>query len=143
MRQDIKGRLILLRQIKKMLCDIEAEISFQSTPIGRIIAKLANGSGCSVLYACRDLMLKGEHFKAAWETALLGDCTLDMASRDRLMPIGQIGLSDKESQLKQIGELKYTVDEMLLTAGEELESKGKLMATCGVLCGIALIIIIL
>ena len=150
--RDFSVRPQQLRELQGLLQMLETEISYMSNLLTDAFYKMheARGNEISMLFkATADYLAanKGLNASEAWEKALkdnINKTALNREDEKILISFGKmLGKSDIEGQLKNI-RLAMTQLGIQEKKAEELKAKNEAMyKKLGVLCGLALIIILL
>lgn len=100
---------------------------------------------CSYLAPCREALRQGEAFPSAWQKAVR-QCpgALGVEQAAVLETLGDVlGATDLDSQLTALAWVREQLEHHLLSARQDREKYHKMYSTLGVLCGIAIAIILL
>ncbi|MCH5185356.1 MAG: stage III sporulation protein AB [Oscillospiraceae bacterium] len=146
-RADIlKKRTVYLKNIISSLCMLESEISFSQNILRRVFIHIDGMSDTAGLFLKAAERTEGQGIRDAWKSAV-DDTAKEMCLKrndiEVLYLFGEnLGMSDRESQIKNI---RHTVDMMgplLDEAEEDYKKNGRLCRGAGILSGLFFAVIL-
>ncbi len=145
MRRDIKNRCKSLEALSHICTQLKNEISFRAPPIAELTAKHSKEGKCASLFrSVTENMGKG--FKEAWKTSAekwSKESGLTKEEADTVLMLRNLGSTDIEGEKCLLSEVAERLSEQTENAGRELSSEGKMLFSCSVLGGLALVILII
>ena len=145
LRSDIKRRCESLESLCVICRKIQGEISFRSPPLSELMEKCSTDQHCGELFSSvrADLSLG---FRKAWrnnaEKWSARNC-LDDEERDTVMMLDSLGSTDVEGERQLLENTAERLKKHAENARADLASRGKMMFSCSMLTGLALVIIII
>ncbi len=139
-RHKLSARINSLVMFHDIFMEIKSMISYSSLTTNEIIDELAlEHESNKFILLCRD-KLRIEPYKAGWRDALL-EMKSELCLRDEdvnflTSSAEKIGKADIESELELIDVITTRLDDIILAAGEQLKTDGKICTVMGASCGI-------
>lgn len=144
-RWDIKRRSESLEALNSICRKIHSEISFRSPPLNELIKKYGTDKHCGELLS--DVSAEfSSGFSAAWRESALKWANrngLGEEEKHTVLMLESLGSTDTEGEkllLKNVSDLLTIHSE---NARKELSEKGKMLFSCSMLAGLALVILII
>ncbi len=144
-RLDIKRRCEALEELRQICIKLKSEISFRAPPITLLMEKHSVCGECASLFrAVTENMQQG--YSMAWKQAAKkwsSDEGLTGEETETVMMLQSLGSTDVEGEKELLTVIEEKLSADAERAREDLSSKGKMMFSCSVLAGLALVIFII
>ena len=140
----LKTRVRILTAQKIMLQKISTYLSYNKTPTKELIHALSVDKeleALTYLKRCDELLTKGKDFPVAMNTSIDEMSELTKEDKPVLQSLSSIlGSFDVNSQLSAIAMQQHLLESTLENARQSSKQKGRLYRSLGLLCGLALAI---
>ncbi len=145
LRGDIKRRCEWLEALLRICQKIQSEISFRAPPIAELMEKYSADSPCAPLFSdVRENISKG--FTCAWRESTekwAKSAGLTREETETVLLLDTLGGSDIEGEKQLLSGVCERLTRQTADARGELMTKGKMLFSCSLLAGIALVILII
>lgn len=143
---DLKNRVIILKQILSMTEKIQTYIKYERRSTKNILKALKEDENLQNLEFLKDLKISDNNIKMQFKTTVL-DFTktkgLKKEDENIILSVGDIlGSYDVNTQLNQFESLKINIKNTLQNAIKTYEENGKLYRSIGLLSGIFVAILL-
>lgn len=140
-------RLNELKDFKNALCIIESKIRFTYEPLPEIFLQTSKllSENISKIFIRASQNMKELSAEEAWNKSIEKSNTyLNKEDIENIKSFGKmLGKTDKEGQISHLELTKTFIDIQIEKARKEEEKNSKLYKTLGVVCGLALVIILI
>jgi stage III sporulation protein AB len=141
-------RVLILRQMRYALEEIELLIKYKNSPLREIFLTLSGDTRLRDLTFIPKTLeyMETESFSDSYKKAVTEYQGLGLSLRDReiIGGIGQIlGVADSESQVAGLALYRAELESAFNTAYDEYQKKSKLFSSLGLLAGVFLVIILI
>ncbi len=147
-RNQMKKRIVILRQFLLLLETVQTQISFINTDLFSLFSYLSENKSINELTfvtKCFESLSKTDDFELLW-----ADCINNFKSpltKDDsaiILSFGrQLGKSDTEGQIRNCQIHKYQIENQITDAEEKYKKYGNLYLKLGVLSGFLIVIVLL
>jgi stage III sporulation protein AB len=144
----LSNRVIILRQMRYALDEIEMQIKYKNSTLREIFIALSNDTRLRDLtFLNKTLEYMGyDSFSDSYKKAVSEFQGLGLTPRDReiIGSIGQLlGTVDSESQIAGLMLYKSELDTAFINADEDYKKKAKLFSSLGLLAGVFVVIVLI
>ncbi|MBE6753293.1 MAG: hypothetical protein E7559_02900 [Ruminococcaceae bacterium] len=141
----IKTRVRLLEDICIFSREAMTAVQYRRLPPEQLAAENAD-SRAEFLRLCAQHVAGGEGFRGAWEAAIAESTETNLLipeEKRALIELGTgMGRSDTDGEVKRLEAALHRFTQLYEQARSELTAKSKLYLSCSVLCGMAVVILI-
>lgn len=143
---DLKNRVIILKQILSMTEKIQTYIKYERRSTKNILKALKEDENLQNLEFLKDLKISDNNIKMQFKTTVLDFTKTKRLKREDeniILSVGDIlGSYDVNTQLNQFESLKINIKNTLQNAIKTYEENGKLYRSIGLLSGIFVAILL-
>lgn len=143
---DLKDRVIILKQILSMTEKIQTYIKYERRSTKNILKALKEDENLQNLEFLKDLKISDNNIKMQFKTTVLDFAKTKRLKREDeniILSVGDIlGSYDVNTQLNQFESLKINIKNTLQNAIKTYEENGKLYRSIGLLSGIFVAILL-
>lgn len=143
---DLKNRVIILKQILSMTEKIQTYIKYERRSTKNILKALKEDENLQNLKFLKDLKISDNNIKMQFKTTVLDFAKTKRLKREDeniILSVGDIlGSYDVNTQLNQFESLKINIKNTLQNAIKIYEENGKLYRSIGLLSGIFVAILL-
>lgn len=143
---DLKNRVIILKQILSMTEKIQTYIKYERRSTKNILKALKEDENLQNLEFLKDLKISDNNIKMQFKTTVLDFAKTKRLKREDeniILSVGDIlGSYDVNTQLNQFESLKINIKNTLQNAIKTYEENGKLYRSIGLLSGIFVAILL-
>lgn len=141
----LSERVQSLLRIKTALSVLESEIIFSANHMKRAFLRLAETVGPEALFRDAAARLEEEGVCKAWRNAVDAHrkklCLADEDVRMLKTLSAELGMTDRENQVKNLRRVTALLDTALIKAREDYDRSARLYRSCGVMAGLLAVIL--
>ena len=137
-------RVQRLDLLERFCMAVSAELRYLLPPVGTLLRTLAGRECFAELSFLQDAAEHTEAFPNGWRKAVAADRHLREEERAVLQTVGDtLGQMDAEGQLAALGLCAERLREMRETAARQMQGRGQMYRSMGILGGIFLVILLI
>lgn len=145
LRGDIKRRCEWLEALLQICVKMQNEISFRAPPIIELLEKCSGDSPCAPLFSeAKENIAKG--FPCAWRESAqkwAKSAGLTREETATVLLLDSLGSNDIEGEKRLLSGVCERISSQAENARNELLTKGKMLFSCSMLAGLAIVILII
>lgn len=142
----LSERVNSLLRIKTALSVLESEIIFSANHMKRAFLRLADTVGPAFLFREAAARLEEDGVGKAWRDAVdkyrKKLCLADEDVRMLKTLSAELGMTDRENQVKNLRRVAALLDTALIKAREEYDRSARLYRSCGIMAGLLVVILL-
>lgn len=145
----IKERVKTLEKFRLMLKLMQTQIGYVNTPTHELIKNACERKEISDLFFLRDCLMKldgGVPFDLSWEQAVCRTKPPELEGDDisLILSFGNsLGTTDRDGQLKLCGMYEELTMQRIAQASEKIKTHASLYSKLGIICGLAIVVILI
>ena len=138
----LKQRVAHLEHLQSVFEVFETEIRFAKSPIQTILERYQDSY--PIFKTCYERCQNGADFPSAWTETVERISGLQNEEKRLLLDFGKtFGMTDHSGQLDSCSLMRSHLKRLLEESRYELQKKGKLYRSLGILCGAGIVLIVM